>query len=335
MARRKRRRSRMQRFGDSGWFPPSVPRSVKGGIKARNQRGAFGESWWGRRWIDTLESFDLGARLERGRHYARAGQVTRIDVQKGQIDARVQGSRRTPYRVKIGLAPLTRATWRRIAKRWTERAAVRAQLLTGQMPSEIEADFAACAAALFPKAGTDLNTECSCPDWSNPCKHIAAVYYLLSEEFDRDPFLIFQLRGLARSELTELLVGSDAEKRRPATTNVEPALESTRKPQRRRGTKAAASEPRSNTVEPALPLDPAAFWAVPVIAHAADSALPQPMAGERSIHGALLLRRLGGFPFWRGTHDFMASLDPIYARAAQAALELGALGTVPEADDTE
>jgi len=59
--------------------------------------------------------------------------------------------------------------------------------------------------SLFPQKQRDLKTNCSCPDWSNPCKHIAAVYYLLGEEFDRDPFLIFRLRGIAREDFVKLL----------------------------------------------------------------------------------------------------------------------------------
>jgi hypothetical protein len=80
-----------------------------------------------------------------------------------------------------------------------------ASLLAGRMPDDVEEAFAAAGLSLFPKRRESLRTSCTCPDWSNPCKHIAAVYYLLGEEFDRDPFLIFRLRGLDRDELVALL----------------------------------------------------------------------------------------------------------------------------------
>ena len=76
-----------------------------------------------------------------------------------------------------------------------------AKLLAGEMPQDIEPVFREVGLSLFPAKLGDLETDCSCPDWSNPCKHIAAAYYLLGEEFDRDPFLIFTLRGLGRDAL--------------------------------------------------------------------------------------------------------------------------------------
>ena len=78
-----------------------------------------------------------------------------------------------------------------------------AKLLAGEMPQDIEQAFTDAGLSLFPAQSKDLDTECSCPDWSNPCKHIAAVYYLLGEEFDRNPFLIFKLRGMEREESFE------------------------------------------------------------------------------------------------------------------------------------
>ena len=88
------------------YFEPSRPREAKGGIKAQSGRGGFGRSWWARRWIEVLEGFDLGARLGRGRSYARRGQVLSVDVEKGAVTARVQGSRAPPYRVEIKVKTL-------------------------------------------------------------------------------------------------------------------------------------------------------------------------------------------------------------------------------------
>ena len=196
----------MGRWRDDDFsFPPSIPQSVKGGIKAQSKQGAFGKSWWAKRWIQVLEGFNIGARLSRGRSYARKGQVTAITIDKGQIIGMVQGSRPKPYNVTITVKGISPAGWKKLIKVFSGQALFAAKLLAGQMPQDIEKAFKDVKLSLFPSQLKDLHTDCSCPDWSNPCKHIAAVYYLLGEEFDRDPFLLFKLRGLSREELVRLL----------------------------------------------------------------------------------------------------------------------------------
>lgn len=184
------------------WYPPpSKPRPVQGGLQARSKRGAIGQSWWSQRFIAVLESFGMGPRLGRGRSYARQGQVVSLDIASGQVTALVQGSRARPYRVLIGVQELSARDWDRAEAELAGRAIFLAKLLAGEMPTEVEEAFAACALTLFPVAAADLDTACSCPDWANPCKHIAAVYYLLAEAFDDDPFLIFAWRGRGKDEL--------------------------------------------------------------------------------------------------------------------------------------
>jgi uncharacterized Zn finger protein len=186
----------------SGWYPPpSRPRRVEGGLKARSRRGAIGETWWSRRFIDVLESFRLGGRLDRGRRYARAGQVLDLQVAAGLVSARVQGSRVRPYRVRLETPVLAAPDWERVEQAMAGRAAFAARLLAGEMPHDIEEAFAATGVSLFPASPRNLASSCSCPDWSNPCKHVAAVYYLLAEAFDDDPFLIFAWRGRTRGQL--------------------------------------------------------------------------------------------------------------------------------------
>src|SRR5215831_13378587 len=123
---------------------PSRPLPVEGGIKAQSQRGGIGETWWSRRFIEILESFDFGSRLERGRHYARRGQVLDLDVRKGVVEARVQGSRVRPYRVRLGVETLDERDWARAERVMAGRAAFAAKLLAGEMPPDIEEAFAAC-----------------------------------------------------------------------------------------------------------------------------------------------------------------------------------------------
>ena len=186
-------------------WPPARPRRVEGGIKARSKRGAIGEQWWSRRFISVLESYGMSGRLARGRSYARAGQVLDFELSQGKVTARVQGSRVRPYQVRIGVLPLTTAQWRRVQDRLASQALFRAKLLAGEMPHEIEGVFDDCGTPLFPRIAADLDMRCSCPDWEVPCKHLAAVCYVLAEEFDRDPFGLLAWRGKGREELLAAL----------------------------------------------------------------------------------------------------------------------------------
>jgi uncharacterized Zn finger protein len=272
-----------------GWHHrPSRPKAVKGGIKAQSKRGSFGENWWAKRWVAVLEGFDIGARLGRGKSYARQGQVLSIDITKGRVKAKVQGSRPTPYEVTIELAPPTPAEWAKVEKSLAGEAVFAAKLLAGEMPAEIEKIAADAGVSLFPSRSVDLHTDCSCPDWSNPCKHVAAVYYLLAEEFDRDPFLLFRLRGLERDELFANLSAVAAEKPEPPRKSKEPA-----------------------EVAQPLPADPRSFW------HAGE--LPADLFHDVSAPpvAAALARRLGSFPFWRGGERFLDAMETAYRAAGE------------------
>jgi SWIM zinc finger len=194
----------MPRDDDYGWWRREAPAKtikVEDGIKARSKRGAFATKWWAQRWLAVLEGFNLGARLQRGRTYARGGQVLGIDIAPGRVASRVQGSRRDPYRVTISVTAFKKDEKARLGAALAASPLHLAKLLAGEMPQDIESVLQQQGVSLFPARQSELQTDCSCPDWSNPCKHVAAVYYLLGEEFDRDPFLLFTLRGVAREEL--------------------------------------------------------------------------------------------------------------------------------------
>jgi uncharacterized Zn finger protein len=207
-------------------WEPSRPLPVEGGIAARSKRGAIGETWWSQRFIELLESFGVGSRLARGRNYARRGQVVELEVEAGVVLAKVQGSRYTPYRVRIRAKALTEHQWRRVEKAMAAQALPLAKLLAGEMPRDIEDVFASCKLTLFPRTSAELKASCTCPDWENPCKHIAAAYYILAERFDEDPFLIFAWRGRDKDELLERLRsrrGAGSATRSAATKPAQPA----------------------------------------------------------------------------------------------------------------
>jgi uncharacterized Zn finger protein len=176
-------------------------RKVEGGIRARSTRGAIGESWWSKRFLAVLESFALGTRLTRGRNYARAGQVLRLDVAPGAVTATVQGSRPTPYEVTIALATFGDDVWARVEQALAAEALGAAKLLAGELPPHVEDVCRAASAPLFPARLADLTMRCTCPDQAVPCKHLAAACYLLAERFDADPFLILLWRGRSREAL--------------------------------------------------------------------------------------------------------------------------------------
>ena len=270
------------------WWERHGPRLPSHGIKAHTRRGAFATSWWASRWIAALERLVNASRLARGRTYARAGQVVALDVGRDGVKAQVQGSRARPYRVRIEFKRLTDDEWDRVIAAMAAEAIYAARLLSGEMPEQIEDVFAAAGTSLFPAQANDMRTTCSCPDLANPCKHIAAVHYLLGERFDEDPFLIFQARGRTREQIIAAL--------RARRDDGEPG----------------ATEPSSAPVEVAPPLENllATFYqAGPEI----DSIAPQIAAPAVA---AASLKRFGAAPA-----EADDDLRRIYAAATAYALE--------------
>ncbi len=189
----------------SRFFPPSKPRAVEGGLKARSKRGAIAQTWWSERFIAVLEDIGMGNRLQRGRSYARKGQVISLAVDAGTVTAQVQGSRARPYRVRVGLQAFGKAQWANLERELAGNAWYLAKLLAGEMPDDIEDVFEGVGLSLFPASVGELSLDCSCPDWEVPCKHLAATFYLLAESFDDDPFRILAWRGRQREDLLDNL----------------------------------------------------------------------------------------------------------------------------------
>jgi uncharacterized Zn finger protein len=305
----------------SGWnderFPPSRPRKAEGGIKARSKRGSIGEQWWSRRFIDVLESFGLQTRLSRGRNYARSGQVLTLDIGTGHVTAAVQGSRIKPYRVKLTVDPLTTRQWRRVEEALAARAVFRARLLAGEMPAEIEEVFADCGTPLFPKSERDLEMTCSCPDWEVPCKHLAAVCYVLAEAFDDDPFAMLAWRGKGRADLLAAL-------RRLSVVRTGAGQHASGQEEGERSGSGHAGDGARPVVDvPDKPLAECidSFWSTPLSAarlRALPPATPAP--------ADLLLRSLDPPLITAGGLDLVTLLRPAY-------LLLGGDGSAAEADE--
>jgi uncharacterized Zn finger protein len=282
-------------------FTPAKRIRVEDGLELRSKRGAIGESWWSRRFLSAVETVMDHGRLSRGRTYARQGQVIDMGIGPGLVVARVQGSRRTPYGVQITMPAASDVRWDAIINTLAGQAGYAARLLAGELPHEIEEVFAQAGAALFPERSSHLETECTCPDWGNPCKHSAAVCYLMAEAFDADPFLLLAFRGREReallAELRELRgVGVEAEGRSvPAS-----------------GEEASSAPPLTSLIS--------SFWiAGPELADV--HCLPR--ASETA--GAVL-RQLPRGVITVGRRDVADLLEPAYARMAADA-EARAFGT--------
>ncbi|MBN1318276.1 MAG: SWIM zinc finger family protein [Anaerolineales bacterium] len=266
-------------------YERTSPRNVEGGIKTRSARGAIGQSWWAQRWNQALQRIMDPGRLSRGKSYARKGQVISIEEKNRKITAQVQGSRKKPYKVRIELEPLSDESWDKVLDVLANQALYTARLLAGEMPADIEQAFTAAGASLFPTSGQQLDTNCSCPDWANPCKHIAAVYFLLGEAFDDDPFMLFRLRGRTQEQVLRGL------RARRAAEEAEPEPDAT-------------AFPEIETGDVPLPLDPAAFWNAGEALFGLETSLRPP---EVQL---AVLQRVGQPSFIK--QDILKTLGPVY-----------------------
>ena len=286
---------------------PSSPSESGKGIKAHSKRGAFAENWWAQRWIQALERVTDAGRLRRGQSYARKGQVLSVDEKAGVVTARVQGSRPAPYKVTIRLAPFDAAQWQAVIDGLAERAIFSAQLLAGEMPHEIEEAFSAVGLSLFPAREDDLVTSCTCPDWANPCKHVAATHYILGEQFDEDPFLLFRLRGRSQEQIITALRA-----RRTAEAEAAGSAEAS-------GGAAIAEPPApyaagAPALEKSLETSSASFWQLGGSLEHFPTNIHPPAAP------LAVLRRLGRPSFV--DQDLEQLLGPLYEEASRRALAL-------------
>lgn len=300
------------------FYPPARPKRPPPthGLKVRK----IGATWWGQRWIAALEAMSsrYANRLARGRGYARAGRVHDPVVRSGTVRARVTGSRRAPYAVTLRVTALPREAWTTATAEMAKQAVFSARLLAGEMPEEIDEAFRAAGASLFPVARRELATRCTCPDIANPCKHVAAVLYVLGEAFDKDPFLLFELRGRAKGQMLDALrraraaAGSGGGARGP------------------RGGRGRAAPPADRDAVPAVVLEPSAAEAFEK-ARAPLGEMRFRIAAP-GAHAAVL-GALGTPASWAHADSMLQLLGPAYEAASSLArrLALAPEGRAPTA----
>jgi uncharacterized Zn finger protein len=265
----------------------------------------FSRTWWGQRFLEALERVMDAGRLGRGRTYARTGRVLSYRLEGSTVTARVRGNinpyfgvyKEPVYTTTVSMKPILLTEWGRVVADLSTRASFVARLLMNEMPDTIDDLFAELGVHLLPHDRRDLITDCSCPDWSNPCKHIAGVYYLLASDLDSDPFLLFELRGLSRENLRHQLEQSPlgrilSAELGPRQVAVEPAASYFTRP----------------AGQPAEPLSYKAFW------EGAKRLPPLEPASAPTVP-ALLIRKGGDYPsFWKKDASFISTMEQLYER---------------------
>lgn len=162
-------------------------------------------SFWGKAWNHNLESYsDYENRLPRGRSYLSSGQVLDLKIGPGTIDALVMGS--SLYRVEVRISPLPPARWKALSAACAGKVGSLVELLQGRLSDQVMAVVTRHGEGLFP-APREITKSCSCPDWADVCKHLAAVLYGVGARLDRQPELLFLLRGVDHLDL----IGAAAE----------------------------------------------------------------------------------------------------------------------------
>ncbi|OED45152.1 hypothetical protein ACH42_05505 [Endozoicomonas sp. (ex Bugula neritina AB1)] len=156
----------------------------------------YGQTWWGKQWLEAFNGIDYSNRLPRGRRYAGNGSVSGIKQQGTSTLANVQGRRPKPYKVKVHLSEFSKTQQQTILSAVSQSPALLAKLLNRQLPAQMLTLLDQEKISLFPARWDDMKASCSCPDWAMPCKHIAAVIYLIANEIDKDPFMVFNLHGM-------------------------------------------------------------------------------------------------------------------------------------------
>jgi uncharacterized Zn finger protein len=267
----------------------------------------FSRSWWGQRFIAALEKIMDSGRLSRGRSYARGGKVKSFEIKDGLITAKVRGSvnpyfgvyKEPLYTTTIEFKSISAANWSAAIAYIASKASLISRLMLNEIPDNIDDAFAKLDLHLLPHRKDDFKTKCSCPDWSNPCKHIAGVYYLIAAQLDEDPFLLFELRGLSRDALQKELARSPLGQALSAELTLEksapePDLSYFTKP----GVKKAISLTSLKD-----------FW------HG-EKRLPQTIeAAPQASVPAILVKKQGDFPsFWSKDQSFIETMEELYGR---------------------
>jgi uncharacterized Zn finger protein len=272
----------------------------------------FSKTWWGQRFIAALESFTDAGRLQRGRSYAGDNRIKKWQIMDGLVKAEVRGNvnpyfgvyQEPTYRASMQLKTISGTHWNEVIKLLSSRAAWIAKLMTNEMPETIEDAFVRSKVHLLPENSRDFDVRCSCPDYEVPCKHVAGLCYRLASQLDRDPFLLFELRGLAREKLQAALAESALGQILATTLGDQSDLPS--------ATDSYYTRPIALKVPDTI--DPKAFWT-------GEKPLPKEIeAANPNRIAAMLIKKGGDYPaFWDKQSSFISVMEEFYERVRKAA----------------
>ncbi len=269
---------------------------------------AFSRTWWGQKFLAALEQLTDPGRLSRGRSYASGGRITSFEIKDGCVQATVRGSvnayfgvyKEPLYITTIEFQPISQANWAAAIALMASKAAVIYRLLLNDIPDTIETYFKRLNLNLLPGSQKDFEATCSCPDWENPCKHIAGVYYLVAAELDQDPFLLFELRGISREALQQELAKT------PLGQALSAQLPLGHQPPRPvqsyyTSLHTVAADPTTTSLRD--------FWHGSTRLPATIEALPtHPVSG-------ILVKKQGDLPaFWDRHNSFLEAMDALYEK---------------------
>lgn len=185
---------------------------LKQGLDPVVIQGPLAVTWWGKAWNRNLEGYaDYSNRLPRGRSYARHGSVIDLRIESGSVAALVQGSRAAPYEIKIRMDSMTPASRSVLIGACAGKLESAEALLSGRFPEDMNRLLTAEKTGLFPNPRA-IHFSCSCPDWADMCKHVAATLYGVGARLDRDPSLLFLLRNIRMEDMVSQAVRKESNK---------------------------------------------------------------------------------------------------------------------------
>lgn len=264
----------------------------------------FTRNWWGKTFLEAIEKTTDPGRLSRGKAYSQDNRVLHFEQNGGEIQAHIRGNinhyfgvtKEPLYITNIEFARISPAKWSAAIAVMASKASIISRLMLKEIPENIEDSFQLLGLNLLPDQG-DFKSDCSCPDWSNPCKHIAGVYHRLAQEIDRDPFLIFELRGLPKEKLLKELAKS------PLGQALADELQSEKQP----------PCPVETYYQPLKTLkaennkDVKQFWqGKKRLPQTIQQVIPSPVSG-------IVIKKQGDFPsFWHRDNSFIEAMETLY-----------------------
>jgi uncharacterized Zn finger protein len=182
-------------------------------------------TFWGKGWCDNLEAYsDYANRLPRGRTYVRNGSVVDLQINKGKVSALVSGSEL--YQIEIKIKPLSPGLWKSIQTECAGKIDSLIELLQGKLSSAVMQIVTRPEKGLFPTP-KEIDLDCSCPDWADLCKHVAASLYGVGAKLDQNPALLFLLRGVDPADLISKASAAEAVRQTPGQAGAAPAMSET------------------------------------------------------------------------------------------------------------